>query len=179
MKSTLKKAGFVLIIFGLLLIANSFLIVITGNVVSETSKITSSILGLIFVIIGLGLFMAEPAGKLEKIAKEEPKLISAVKKDETIFKLAKKIPKNGIIQREINHLLEELNKGNINPGIGTKKLFGSISYLRSENGARVFYRPFGNQYEILGYAIGTGQGTGKSQHERRVIKRLEELYQHR
>jgi RHS repeat-associated protein len=36
-----------------------------------------------------------------------------------------------------------VSKGNLNPGIGTKNLFGDISYARARDGARVFFRKAG------------------------------------
>ena len=36
------------------------------------------------------------------------------------------------VQREANHLIEELCQDNTNPGTGSRKLFKDVSYLRVE-----------------------------------------------
>jgi len=167
MKRGLRTLSILIILVGLILIASSSLMSITGSVISESVNIRSSVLGLAFIIGGLALFLAE----------KESKLISLVKRDDALYNLARELKGNEIIQGDINHLLYELNKGNENPGLGTRKLFGSISYLRGRKGGRVFYRPIeDNKYEILAYAIGTGQGGGKHQSERKVMNRLREKY---
>ncbi len=162
----LNMIKILVIVFGLVLIANSFVMKITGNVVSEDINFGSSILGILFVAVGIGLILSEG----------ESKLVSVVKKDPTLYRIASELYGKQKVQRDINHLLEQLDRGNENPGIGTKKLFGSINYLRGRGGGRVFYRPFKDKYEILAYAIGTGAGGGKHQSERKVISRLEKLY---
>ena len=48
----------------------------------------------------------------------------------------KEMGKNERIQQEANHLIDELSKGNENPGLGTKNLFKDVSYLRGRNGGQ-------------------------------------------
>ena len=79
-------------------------------------------------------------------------LTSSIDKDPRLVKAAKEMGKNERIQQEANHLIDELSKGNENPGLGTKNLFKDVSYLRGRNGARVFYRRTATGYEILGKA---------------------------
>lgn len=71
MKRRLKKLGIFAIVFGLLLIVNSFVIKITGNVVNNNVQIGGSILGLAFVIGGLVLFLISEGG-LETLVEEKP-----------------------------------------------------------------------------------------------------------
>ncbi|HMA94642.1 MAG TPA: hypothetical protein VKP30_18250, partial [Polyangiaceae bacterium] len=54
-------------------------------------------------------------------------------------------------QKSIDRLTEELSKGNLNPGIGTKPIGQGISEARARDGARVYFRQDreGN-VEILG-----------------------------
>jgi len=160
------------LIIGFILIFGFSIANITGNVVSNNFNLkTGSIIGILFIFLGVVLFLIENEKDLEEIV-----LKSKVKEDTTLYRLAKEIEGNTIIQRDINRLLEELKKGNENPGIGTRKLFKNISYLRGHRGGRVFYRPSEEGYEILGYAIGTGQGSGKNKNEIQVIERLKKLY---
>lgn len=42
------------------------------------------------------------------------------------------------VHREINHLVEQLMHGNVNPGSGNKSLFKGVINLRGDNGARIF-----------------------------------------
>lgn len=150
---------------------------ITGNVTGISSPnyfVFISLLGLIFGII---LIAASP-----NLVKR-----SLVKSDSKLLRLAQELEGNKIVQNEADDLIQRLNNGNDNPGIGTKHLFKNIRYLRGRNGARVYFRPYEEKgengeiirdgYEILAWAIGTGQGAGKNQNERKVIKRLRELYE--
>lgn len=175
-----KFTGILLLLLGFVLVFNSSVVSITGQaILSDTVLGVNSVAGLIFIALGMALFVLGSEGGLEKIAgkaEEKKEITSNVKKDKRIYKLAKEIQEKQYIQKDINKLLNELEKGNENPGIGTKKLFGNISYLRGSYGGRVFYRPKEEGYEILGYAIGTGQGKGKHKSERDVIFRLKELY---
>ena len=79
-------------------------------------------------------------------------LTSSIDKDPRLVKAAKEMGKNERIQQEANHLIDELSKGNENPGLGTKNLFKDVSYLRGRNNTRVFYRRTATGYEILGKA---------------------------
>jgi hypothetical protein len=62
------------------------------------------------------------------------RLISAIGKHAGLTRYARRL--SGTVQRSIDHLTGELAKGNLNPGIGTKHLFGgdlrSASARRSE-----------------------------------------------
>ena len=68
----------------------------------------------------------------------------------------------------IDKLTAQLAKGNLNPGIGTKNLFGNISYARARDGARVFFRKAGDTIEIL--------AKSSKKNEAQVIRKLENLY---
>ena len=66
-------------------------------------------------------------------------------------------------------MIAELNKGNTNPGIGTKTVSTGLYELRGRNGGRVYYRESQKgKYEILGYSDKASQN--------RVINRLKKLY---
>ena len=67
MKRWLKTIRILILLNGLLLIASSSFLNITGNVISENINVGGSILGLIFLVGGLVLFLTEQ-GTLERIA---------------------------------------------------------------------------------------------------------------
>jgi|GEM_PF-1284126 hypothetical protein len=167
-----KVVGGLLIVLGIGLIMSSFSGVTGAIVGSGAVGWIGSVLGLVFILGGVGL--------MELIKKGEPRvrnLISLVKQDTTIRNLAEEIENHKAIQYEIDDLMAKFARGIDHPGMGTKNLFKKIRYLRGDQGGRVFFRNAGNNnYEILGYAIGTGQGAGKAQNERKVIKQLRELY---
>ena len=72
------------------------------------------------------------------------------------------------VQKSLDSLVGELAKGNLNPGIGTKKLFGEISYARARDGARVFFRQVADGVEILAKA--------SKKNEEKVIEMLKDVY---
>lgn len=75
------------------------------------------------------------------------------------------------MQGDIDHLVSELARGNLNPGIGSKNLFGNISYARTKSGARVFFRKTGERsIEIV--------GKSSKHNEDEVIAALRRLYGH-
>jgi hypothetical protein len=99
----------------------------------------------------------------------KPDLTSSINKDPRLVKAAEEMGKNERVQQEADHLIEELLKGNENPGLGSKNLFKDISYLRGRNGARIFYRKTDTGYEILGKA--------DKANEQVVINILKKLYE--
>ncbi len=152
--------GFILIFIGLIIfIFNSSL---TGAVIGISSLNNFfNFFSIIIFIIGIGLILR---GGIE-----ERLIISKVKEDPLILRIARDIGGKDSISRDVNHLISELNKGNTNPGIGTKTISRGLYELRGRNGGRVYYRNRGKEgYEILGYSDKGSQ--------RKVINRLKELY---
>jgi len=128
-----RGIGILLIVKGIVIILSSFS-GITGLAIGEgNSGKFISIIGLVLVAGGIALVS----------------LRSIIKEDNGLVREAEDAGNNQRVQVEIDHLTGELSKGNTNAGLGTSKLFGNISYLRGRNGARVFYRPAGEGYEIL------------------------------
>ncbi len=72
------------------------------------------------------------------------------------------------VQKGLDSLTTQLARGNLNPGLGTKNLFGNILYARHKDGARVFFRRVGDKVEIL--------AKSNKKNEAAVIKQLEKLY---
>ena len=75
---------------------------------------------------------------------------------------------NQDVQREANHLINELSKGNFNPGTVTKNLFKDICYVRGKEGARIFYQIRNGVIQILGKA--------SKNNETKVIKIITKMY---
>ncbi len=94
-------------------------------------------------------------------------VFSSIGKDVALSGLAKEAGSS--VQGSLDRLAGQLARGNLNPGIGTKNLFGNVFYARGRDGARVFFRRAGDKIEILAKA--------SKQNEAQVINRLKKLYE--
>lgn len=65
-------------------------------------------------------------------------------------------------------LYRELAKGNLQPGLGTKSIVGSVMEARGRSGARVYFRPTAEGVEVVALSTKSNQ--------RKVIDRLMEIY---
>ncbi len=54
-----------------------------------------------------------------------------------LVRAAKKACKNADVQKDVNHLEEQLVQGNENPGIGRKPICKSVIEHRGKNGGRL------------------------------------------
>ncbi|MEU6993259.1 pre-toxin TG domain-containing protein [Streptomyces sp. NPDC046465] len=96
-------------------------------------------------------------------------ITSAVGKDSQLSKAAQQAGKNQAVQRDLDGLFEQLSRGNMNPGLGSKALAGTdITYARGRNGGRLFFRNVDGGIEIVGKA--------DKGNEPKVIARLKQLY---
>lgn len=109
----------------------------------------------------IGLALIPGADEAEGI-----KLTSSIDKDSALVKYAEQAGKS--VQKSLDNLVEQLGRGNMDPGIGTKSLGSGISYARARDGARVFFRAADNEVEILAKA--------SKANEQQVIARLKQLY---
>jgi len=170
-----KVIGLVLIVAGIFLCLESTLSA-TGYVVLNESLENSFALGGLFLLIsGSILFFLFEVGRarLERDSSGiENKVISSrVKEDTHLLKIAKDVGKKEKISRDINHLLFELNRGNINPGLGTQHITEGIYEMRGRRGGRVFYREINpGKFEILAYSDKDKQS--------KVIEYLRNKYAH-
>lgn len=123
-------------------------------------------LGIFFILISYILFLAAQS-ELEK----KLKLTSSIKEDNIMKRLAEETAENQQVKREIDHLVYELSKGNLEAGLGhPRHIKGTnIFYLRGRNGGRLYYRKTQEGYETVGKS-------GKGRIQDRVIERLKELY---
>jgi len=157
----IRLLGFILGFLGAVIFLSNFSV--TGAVIgiSPTNNFFS-FLSITFSLIGGFLILV---GGIEK------KVIgSRVKEDPLLSRIAEEIEKKKDgIYRDITHLIEQLNNGNTNPGIGTKAISSDLYELRGRNGGRVYYRKIGDdKYEIVGYSDKATQT--------KIINRLKRLY---
>ncbi len=127
---------------------------ISGSVIGFPSKSPeSSILSIFFLLIAIALFVSG------RYFGERYKVTSAIgEKDERghykfphLVRLAQEAGENENVQHDLDHLIEQLIKGNTEAGLGTKHVDGTpISYLRGNRGGRLFYMQLGqNRFEIV------------------------------
>jgi len=74
------------------------------------------------------------------------KITSSIKDHSALVKYAEKAGKS--VQRELDHLVTQLLKGNMNPGKGTKYLFNGI-YEARHKGARLYFRMVNDAIDII------------------------------
>lgn len=95
------------------------------------------------------------------------RVVSRIKESPKLVRGAEKAGKS--VQKSIDRLTEELGRGNLNPGSGTKPIGKGISEARARNGARVYFRELHDgTIEILGKSNKANQGV--------VIKEILELF---
>jgi RHS repeat-associated protein len=94
---------------------------------------------------------------------------SLVKENKVLLKLAKETFEGAAsLSKEANGLIQQMFKGNWNPGIGTKEVFKGVFESRSKNGARVYFRHTDKGAEILGYS--------NKNNQQEVINTLKKTY---
>lgn len=126
--------------------------------------------------------MQEQIVKLEEVTDSESEsecprdkrraktIISLINTDSSLTRLAEEACKNQKVQKDVNHLQNELAKGSDNPGIHKKYLGNNVWEHRSRGGARLYTRELGYKVEIL------AKSSKKTQNQAKVIKRVKELY---
>ena len=97
-------------------------------------------------------------------------IVSRIKEDDRLIKLAESAGKNQAIQDEINLMIEKLRLGNEQCGIGRRTLFRNVKELRGKEGGRVYYRRVDGKFEIL------AKSNKVKREQKKVIKILEDLY---
>jgi hypothetical protein len=171
MKKRIKKIlSFIILLIGAILLLNFLLsnqINITGAFfgAKETTSLFHFSFAMIFLILGLILFSTSLT--LEKIV-----ISSSIKQHPSLLKLTKDAVKNPIIERELDHLVKELSKGNFEAGLGHPgHIEGTnIFYLRGRNGGRLYYRRIGkDEYDIVAKSA-------KGRNQEQVITQLKKIY---
>lgn len=170
----LKKKTIRLTISAVTFVMGIFLLInsqsnITGAFIgasASTNSVLSSLLGFLFVISSVVL-LATAHSELEKIT-----LSSAIKKSPPLLRLTQDAVRNQTVERELNHLVKELSKGNFEAGLGYPgRISGTdVFYLRGRNGARLYYHKIGEEsYEIVAKST-------KGRNQDQVIDKIEEIY---
>lgn len=97
-------------------------------------------------------------------------VFSSIGDDEFLIKAAQKAGRSQAVQAEMDDLIAKYARGLKDPGLGTKALGQGtdISYLRGDNGARVFFRTTNEGIQIVGKA--------DKRSEDSVISRLKQIY---
>ena len=101
---------------------------------------------------------------------EAEKIVSRIKEDPTLVRAAEQACNDQRVQNSINHLQDELAKGNDNPGIHKKYLGNNVWEHRARKGGQLYTREIDDKVEILAKS-----GKRKS-NQNFVIKRVKELY---
>ena len=106
----------------------------------------------------------------ENVREGKIEIVYRIKEDADLVRAAKYACKNAYVQKNINHLKDELAKGNNNSGIGQKSITKSIIEHRGKNGGRLYVRELDGVTEIV-----RKSGKNKS-NQQFVINRLKEIY---
>lgn len=169
----LKKQIIKLMISAILFIFGIFLINSQANITGAFMGVSTSVnsifslfLGVLFIVLSIILF-ATTHSKLEKII-----LSSAIKKSPALLRLTQDAVRNQTVQRELDHLVKELSKGNFEAGLGYPgHITGTdIYYLRGRNGARLYYHKINeHSYEIVAKSA-------KGRNQDQVIEKIREIY---
>jgi RHS repeat-associated protein len=94
---------------------------------------------------------------------------SAIGGDSSLVKAAQQAGKNQKVQADLDSLFQQLSRGNMNPGLGSKALSGTdVTYARGRNGGRLFFRNVDGGIQIV--------GKSDKANESKVIARLNQLY---
>jgi hypothetical protein len=108
--------------------------------------------------------------ELDGNVKAEKNVVYRIKKDFSLVGAAKEACKNADVQKDVNHLEEQLVQRNENPGIGRKPICRGIIEHRGKNGGRLYVREADGVIEILAKS-------GKNKKNQQfVINRLKEIY---
>ena len=113
---------------------------------------------------------AEQCELEENVTDGKIEIVSKIKEDAGLVRAAKEACKNADVQKDINHLEEELAKGNDNPGIGRKPIGNGIIEHRGKNGGRLYVRESDSVIEIL------AKSGKKKSNQQFVINRLKQIY---
>lgn len=76
-------------------------------------------------------------------------IVYRIKEDAGLVRAAQEACKNADVQKDVNHLEEQLAKGNENPGIGRKLICKGVIERRGKNGGRLYVRESDDVIEIL------------------------------
>jgi len=162
-----KVLSLIMFIAGAIFLINAELN-ITGAFLGfkNMTVLLSFLIGIMFLFLSIVIFSTA------SLALEGKVISSSIKSHPSILRLTQEAVKSPIIEREMNHLIEELYKGNFEAGLGHPgHIEGTkIHYLRGRNGARLYYKKRGEEdYEIVAKSA-------KGRNQEQVIDKLKEIY---
>jgi len=97
-------------------------------------------------------------------------IVYRIKEDDGLVRAAQEACKNADVQKDVNHLEEQLAKENQNPGIGSKPICKGVTEHQGKNGGRLYVRESDDVIEIL------AKSGKKKSNQQFVINRLTEIY---
>lgn len=112
-------------------------------------------------------------GGMIRVGKAAQVVTSSIKESSFATRLANKLKET--VQADVDHLINELKKGNINAGIGTRNLGKGFYEMRGRNAGRIIVKDLGNgKYDIVGKFQGHALGDAANS---KIINRLIRDYQ--
>jgi hypothetical protein len=177
-REIIKLFGLFVFLIGVIFSLNSTLS-FTGAFIGS-APITHSLsffLGIAFLILGIIIFSTASAYHTtpsleQRIISNQIAVSSSIKQHPSLLRLTENAIKDEAVEREMNHLIKELSKGNFEAGLGHPgHVEGTkIHYLRGRNGARLYFQEKGkNNYQIVAKSA-------KGRNQEQVINKIKEIY---
>ena len=129
-------------------------------------------LGIAFLILGVVIFSTATLYHPSPTLEQRVIISSSIKQNPSLLRLTEDAVKDEAVQREMNHLIQELSKGNFEAGLGHPgHIEGTkVHYLRGRNGARLYYQKRAEKsYQIVAKSA-------KGRNQEQVINKLKEIY---
>jgi hypothetical protein len=176
-RKIIKFLGLLIFLIGIIFSLNSSLN-FTGAFIGYESLIHpfSFFLGIAFLILGIIIFSTAslyPTNiPLEKrVISNSISVSSSIKQTPSLLRLTEGAVRDEAVEREMNHLIKELSKGNFEAGLGHPgHIEGTkVHYLRGRNGARLYYQKKGESYQIVAKSA-------KGRNQEQVINKIKEIY---
>jgi hypothetical protein len=172
-RKIIKLLGLLIFLIGIIFSLNSSLN-FTGAFIDYESLIHpfSFFLGIAFLILGAIIFSTVSLYPTRPALEQRVILTSSIKQTPSLLRLTEDAVRDETIEREMNHLIKELSKGNFEAGLGHPGHVENtkVHYLRGRNGARLYYQKEGEKkYKIVAKSA-------KGRNQEQVIDKLKEIY---
>jgi hypothetical protein len=172
-RKIIKFFGLLIFLIGIIFSLNSSLN-LTGAFISYESLIhpLSFSLGIAFLILGIIIFSTASLYHPSPTLEQRVAVLSSIKQNPSLLRLTEDAVRDESVEREMNHLIKELSKGNFEAGLGHPgHIEGTkVHYLRGRNGARLYYQKEGEKkYKIVAKSA-------KGRNQEQVIGKLKEIY---
>lgn len=102
---------------------------------------------------------AQPQEKKLPQGQKKPDIIFGYLNDRSLSRLAQEASNNLLVERDTEHVIEELRKGNERPGMSVKYISGTdgIIEYRARRGARVYAKRDGDNLDVVGISSKSNQ----------------------